>query len=43
MVQESWNLDLPQSLGRFLWDMDVVAKTFDDDRTVFVYQRKRRD
>nr|WP_246180492.1 protein phosphatase 2C domain-containing protein [Kocuria coralli] len=38
-IVEEWTLQLPQSLGRFLWDIDAIVKTYDDDRTVFAYQR----
>lgn len=40
-IIEEWTLRLPQTLGRFLWDIDAIVKTYDDDRTVFAYQRSQ--
>ncbi|GEM_PF-4103135 len=38
-IVDDWVSELPQTLGRFLWDIDAIVKTYDDDRTVFAYQR----
>lgn len=40
-IVREWTFQLPQALGRFLWDIDAIVKTYDDDRTVFAYQRTK--